>query len=149
MVMDPPSNIGITSATITFIRGLLQTSLSLQSVLRDIKHIDDTVEGILSEIEAFRSILLLFEIELRSSELMPNVHEWWDADRLEQLFASISTTFSRLEMIGKDVGKQRVLLVAPRQYWKSKSYDREITHLRLRIGTYITSLQIPIQISKL
>jgi hypothetical protein len=147
--MDPVSVAGIAVTTTSLLKTLLEASLRLPSALREIKTIDDSTEELAKELEAFRSILLLFENELRTSELVPDVRRWWGQSRLGELLSNVSKTFSRLEAIVKDVGKQRSVLPTLRQYWRSKSYDREIGHLRLRIGTYIPALQIPIGLGKM
>lgn len=147
--MDPVSLFGIAVGTTSLLKTLLEASLGLPSALRGIKTIDETTEEFAKELEAFRSILLLFENELRNSELVPDVGRWWDLSRLEELFSNVVKTFSRLEAIVKDVGKQRCVLSSLRQYWRSKSYDKEIGHLRLRTGTYITALQILIGLGKM
>jgi len=147
--MDPVSIVGIAASTTSLLKNLLEASLGLPSALRGIKTIDETTEEVANEVEVFRSILLLFENELLTNELVPAVRRWWDPSRLEELLSNVVKTFSRLEAIVKDVGKQRSVLLSLRQYWRSKSYGREIGHLRLRIGTYITALQIPIGLGKM
>jgi hypothetical protein len=147
--MDPVSIIGITASTTSLLKILLDASLSLPSALRGIKTIDETTEEFANEVEAFRSTLLVFENELQTSDLVPDIHRWWDQSRLEALLSNVEKTFSRLEAIVKDVGKQRSALSSLRQYWQSKSYGTEIGHLRLRLGTYITALQIPIGLGKM
>jgi hypothetical protein len=147
--MDPVSIVGITASAASLFKLLLEGSLSLQSAIRGIKTIDETTEELTGELEAFRSILLVFETELQTSELVPSVHRWWDPLRLEELLSNVLKTFSRLDIIIRDVGKQRSVLANLRKYWRSKSYDKETSHLRLRIGTYITALQIPIELGKM
>jgi hypothetical protein len=147
--MDPVSIVGVAASTTSLIKTLLEVSLVLPSTLREIKTIDETAEEIAKEVEDFRSILLLFETERQTSELVPDVRRWWDLSKLEELLSNAVKTFSRLEDIVKDVRKQRSVASSLRQYWQSKSYDREIGHLRLRIGTYRTALQIPIGLGKM
>jgi hypothetical protein len=147
--MDPASIFGIAASTVSIFKLLLEGSLSLQSAIREIRNIDDSTEELAGELGAFRSILLVFETELQTSELVPFVHRWWDPLRLEELLTNVLKTFSRLEVIIQDVGKERSMLANLRQYWRSKSYDKETSHLRLRIGTYITALQIPIELGKM
>ena len=147
--MDPVSVFGIVTGSVTLLKTLLEASPGLQSTLREIKTIDGATEELAEELETFRSILLLFETELRTSELVPDVGRWWDPSRLEELLSSAVKTLSRLDTIVKDVGKQRSVLSTLRQYWRSKSYDKEVRHLRLRFGTYITALQIPIGLGKM
>jgi len=147
--MDPASAVGIAVTTTSLLKTLLEASLGLSSALREIKTIDVTTEELANELEAFRSILLLFENELRTSEFVPDVRRWWSLPSLDELLSNVVKTFSRLEAIVKDVGKQRSVLSTLRQYWRSKSYDTEIGHLRLRIGTYITALHIPVSLGKM
>jgi Fungal N-terminal domain of STAND proteins len=147
--MDPVSIVGITVTTASLLKQLLSASLGLQSIVREIKSIDEAAEGLAEELEAFKQILLVFETALRTSELVPDVCRWWDPSRLEELLSNVVKTFSRLEAIIKDVGKQKSELSSIRQYWRSKNYDKEIDHLRLRIKTYMTALQIPIELGKM
>src|ERR1700743_2915044 len=118
--MDPASIVGIITGSATLLKTLLDTSLGLQSTLREIKAIDGATEELVEELELFRSILLLFETELRTGELVPDVRRWWDPSRLEELLSNAVKTLSRLEAIVKDVGKERSVLSTLRQYWRSK-----------------------------
>lgn len=147
--MDPASIVGITAGSLSLLKLLLEGSMGLQTALREIKNIDDNTENLAAEIAAFDSILQIFNVEIRDGQFLRYVNRWWDADRLEGLLSNAVRTYSHLDVIIKDVVKQRSVLVAVRQYWTSKKYDKEIGHLRLRINTYIKALQIPIELGRM
>ena len=94
--MDPASIIGIAASTASILKILFEASLGLQTALRDIRSVDEAAEGIAGELEAFRSILLVFETEIGTSDLLPNVQRWWDSSNLEQMLSNAVNTLSRL-----------------------------------------------------
>ena len=147
--MDPASVVGIASGIVALLKTILEGSLGLQSALREIKSIDETTDGLAGEVDAFRFLLLHLETEIQTSKLILDVGKWWDPVKLKELLANVLKTFARLDNIVKDVGKQRNVLSSLRQYWRSKSYDKEIQNLRLRIGTYTAALRIPIELGNM
>ncbi|KAF1817197.1 hypothetical protein P152DRAFT_10682 [Eremomyces bilateralis CBS 781.70] len=147
--MDPASILGVTAATASLLKHLIEGSLGLQTALWEIKTIDETTGGLAGELGAFHSILIVFDSELRDQQFLSHVHRWWDPSRLEELLSNAIKTYSNLSNIVKDLGRQRSVLQTLRQYYTSRQYDKEIGHLRLRIGIYITALQIPVELGRI
>ena len=147
--MDPASIIGIASGSLTLLKSILAGFQGLQTGLRDIRSIDANTEGLIGEVDAFHFVVLTFERELQTSELIPDIRRWWDGAQLDGLLTNAKKTLTRLDGIAKEVGKQRVVLPALRQYWRSKGYDQEFQHLRLRIGTFVAALRIPIELGRM
>lgn len=84
--------------------------------------------------------------ELRKGKLATTLQGLWTGKRLENLLSNATRTFFRLDTIFTSVSRERCAFGQMRAYYHSNRYDKEVAHLRLRIGTYVTSLSIPILI---
>lgn len=147
--MDPATIVGIASGTVALLKSILEVSPGLQTAIRDIQSIDVNTENLVGEVDAFHFVLVAFQTELQTSELVPDVRRWWNVAQLDELLMNAQKTLHRLDAIIKEVGKQRSVLSALRQYWRTRGYDKEFQHLRLRIGTFITALRIPIDLGRM
>jgi hypothetical protein len=142
--MDPASAIGIAASSITLVRLLAQGLLSVKSVLEGIRDIDDSTRGFGEELNAFEFTLTILDYELRKGTMIPEIQGWWQPARLDSLLKNATKTFSRLDAIFREINRRRTLLQNVREYYRSTRCDEEIRHLRLRISTYTTALNVPV-----
>ena len=147
--MDPASIVGIASGSLTLLKSILDGFHGLQTALRDIRSIDTDTEGLVGEVDAFHFVVLTFERVLQTSELIPDVRRWWDGTQLDGLLTNAKKTLIRVDNIVKEVSKNRSVLPALRKYWRSKGYDKEFQHIRLRIGTFTAALRIPVELGRM
>jgi hypothetical protein len=142
--MDPASAIGIAATSVTLVRTLGQGILTVKSILEGIKNIDDSTKGFGEELSAFEFSLTILDYELRKGRLIPEIQGWWDPMRLDTLLKNATKTFSRLEALFSEISRRRSLLQNVREYYRTTKCGEEIQHLRLRVNTYTTALNIPV-----
>ncbi|KAF2425513.1 hypothetical protein EJ08DRAFT_700319 [Tothia fuscella] len=142
--MDPASAAGIASGSIAITKILGETVLSVKTMVQGIKDIDESTQGLSEELGAFEFSLTILNYELRKGSMMPEIQEWWQPARLDVLLNNPMKTFSRLEGIFSEIHRRRKLLQNVREYYRMSRYDEEMRHLRLRISTYMTALNVPV-----
>jgi len=144
--MDP---ISITSAAlgcVKLIHDLGKGIVALRAAIQGVKEIDNELAAFQGELDALQMALTVLDREIEGSrgKLPEAIAKWWPEASLENILQSAVKTFDRLNEIFVDVNKDRRALERPRQYLSSKFYEDEIRHLRHRLSTYVSCLNLPV-----
>lgn len=141
--MDPVTGLGIASASISIIAKIIPTILSVKETWDGIKQVDETNGGFIEELVAFEFSLTVIDTELRREDSAIEQSEWWDSSRMTDLLHNAVKTMSRLDVIFKDMSRNRKVLQSARSYYRGKMYESEIGHLTNRLRTYTSCLKLP------
>jgi hypothetical protein len=117
--------------------------LAVKITIQGIRNVEEITQGLGEEIGAFAFALTVLESELRKGALLHQSHDWWDETKINELLHNATKTFSRLQAIFCDINRRRTALQNVREFYRSTQRDDEIKHLRLRITTYTTALNVP------
>ncbi|KAF2112734.1 hypothetical protein BDV96DRAFT_156561 [Lophiotrema nucula] len=147
--MDPVSVFGIVSGSATLLELLLKGFLGLKTAVREIRSVDEASEGFLGELDVFHFVLKDLESAFKDTAFLQNIQRWWDPSQLEELLDNALKTQSQLYTVVRNITRQRSVLKDVRTFYRTKQYDKEIAHLRIRVGTYINALQIPLTLGRI
>lgn len=142
--MDPISALSLAATVVKLAGGLAEAVLRVGALYREVRDIDDSVDGLGQELEAFKLHVTVLDSELRRGNLFRLLQRWWNGSEFTNLLANTSSTIARFEAVFGDISRQRKVLKNIRQYWRSRQYDTEIRQLRLRLQISTSSLHLPI-----
>ena len=141
--MDPVTIIGITGGATGIIAKLIPAILLIKETWDGIKQVDEMNVGFIEELQAFEFSLTIINNELSKENSVVEESEWWNSSRMTELLSNAVKTMSRLDVIFKDMSRNRRVLEAARKYYRGKMYETEIGHLTNRLRTYTSCLKLP------
>jgi hypothetical protein len=136
--------IGATAVCIQLLSNLGKIILAVQTLVKGVRDIREATIGFEQELEAFQFALLVFSSEVRNPASGSLAVRWFENDLLDRLLRNAEKTFNRLVEIFSDINRQRSRGSRLREYYRTRSYDREVGRLRLHINTYMSALNLPI-----
>ena len=144
--MDPLTLTVTALSCVKLVHDLGQGIVALRATIQGIKGIDDLIAGFTGELDALQLSLTILDYEIHASKgaLPAAVAKWWRDASLENILENALQTFDRLNLIFADISRDRRLWGSSRQYISSKVYDDEMRHLRHRLGTYVSCLNLPV-----
>ena len=141
--MAEPFSIAV--GTIGLLRTVGQAVLSVKAMYHGIRDVRESTRGLGEDLEAFNfSLTTILNMEIRNGSMVRDIQGWWGIPQLDALLTNARMTFLRLETIFGEIRKERKILQRPREYIRTNRYDQEISHLRLRINTYISTVNLPV-----
>jgi hypothetical protein len=146
LIMAEPFSIAL--GTIALLRTVGQTVLSVRTMYHGLQDVCESTRGLSEDLEAFNfSLTTILIMEIRNGSMVQDIQGSWGAAQLDAFSINAGTTFLRLETIFGEINRERNILRRPREYIRTNRYDQEISHLRLRINTYISALNVPVVLS--
>lgn len=144
--MDPLTLTVTALSCVKLVHDLGQGIVTLRAAIQAIKGIDDLILGFTGELDALQLSLAILDSEIHASKgaLPAAVSKWWRDASLESILENAVQTFDRLNAIFSDISRDRRLWASSRKHISSKVYDDEIRHLRHRLGTYVSCLNLPV-----
>jgi hypothetical protein len=141
-VMAEPFSIAL--GTIALLRTVGQAVLSVRTMYHGIRDVRESTRGLGEDLEAFNfSLTTILNMKIRNGSVVRDIQGSWGVPQLDALLVNARTTFLRLETIFGEINRERNILRRPREYIRTNWYDQEISHLRLRINTYISTFNVP------
>ena len=144
--MDPISVLGGVVTTLQLLGNLSSTLRLVSQLHQGIRDIDENTRHFRQDLDALQFSLTVIDRELRRSDHADAVFEddWWASGQLDRILHNATATFGRLETIFSDLSRQTPVLPRLRAYYRSRRYDEQISHLRLRVMAYISTLTLPV-----
>jgi hypothetical protein len=141
--MAEPFSIAL--GTIALLRTVGRAVLSVRTMYHGIRDVRESTRGLGEDLEAFNfSLTTILNMEIRNGSVVRDIQGSWGVPQLDALLTNARTTFLRLETIFGEISRERNILRRPREYIRTNRYDQEISHLRLRINTYISAVNVPV-----
>jgi hypothetical protein len=143
-----PEPFSIALGTIALLRTVGQAVLSVRTMYRGLQDVYESTRGLAEDLEAFNfSLTTILNMEIRNGSVVQDIQGSWSVPQLDAFSINARTTFLRLKTIFGEINGERNILRRPREYIRTNRYDQEISHLRLRINTYISALNVPVVLS--
>jgi hypothetical protein len=121
-----------------------QAVLSVKTTYHGIRGVRESTRGLGEDLEAFNfSLTTILNMEIQNGYVTRDIRGSWSVLQLDGLLINARTTFLRLETIFGEIKKERNILRRLREYIHTNRYGQEISHLRLRINTYISVFNVP------
>ena len=141
LIMAEPFSIAV--GTIGLFRTVGQVVLSVKAMYHGIRDVRESTRGLGEDLEAFNfSLTTILNMEIRNGSMVRDIQG--GVPQLDALLTNARMTFLRLETIFGEIKKERNILRRSREYIRTNRYDQEISHLRLRINTYISTFNVPV-----
>src|SRR4051812_5173531 len=107
--MAEPFSIAL--GTITLLRTVGQTVLSVKATYHSIRDVRESTQGLGEDLEAFNfSLTTILNMEIRNGSVVRDIQGWWGVPQLDALLTNARTTFLRLETIFGEIKKERNIL---------------------------------------